>query len=97
MSVSAKRSRYEFGLLGVLDAIERMIEPSITEILRLIEGTTTMNQPLTAEQFAHLRDARTLQMREMSAETLTALTEKMQRAWAALSRDGQTLLVESVA
>ena len=56
-----------------------------------------MNQPLTAEQFAHLRDARTLQMREMSAETLTALTEKMQRAWAALSRDGQTLLVESVA
>jgi hypothetical protein len=81
-------------LLGVLDALERMIEPSITEILRLIEGTTTMNQPLTAEQFAQLRDTRTRQVREMSAEKLNALKGKMEQTWAALSRDEQSTLVE---
>lgn len=53
-----------------------------------------MNQPLTAQQFEHLKEVRARQVREMSAETFTALTEKMQQAWAALSRDEQTLLVE---
>jgi DNA-binding transcriptional MerR regulator len=81
-------------LLGVLDALKRMIEPSIIEILRLIEGTTTMNQPLTAEQFAQLRDARTRQMRDMSAAKLNALKGKMEQTWAALSRDEQSTLVE---
>ena len=81
-------------LLGVLDALERMIAPSITEILRLIEGTTTMNQPLTAERFAQLTDGRTRQMREMSAGKLHAIKEKMERTLAALSRDEQSTLAE---
>jgi MerR family transcriptional regulator, thiopeptide resistance regulator len=81
-------------LLGILDALDQEVEPSITEILRLIEETTTMNHPLTAEQFAQLREERTRQVREMSAEMFTALTEKLQQTWAALSRDEQALLVE---
>jgi DNA-binding transcriptional MerR regulator len=81
-------------LLGILDALDQTIEPSIAEILRLIEETTTMNHPWTAEQFAQLREERARQVREMSAETFTALKQKMQQTWAALSRDEQTLLVE---
>jgi MerR family transcriptional regulator, thiopeptide resistance regulator len=93
MSASAKRS-LRIRLLGLLDALERMIEPSITEILRLIEGTTIMNQPLTAEQFAQPRNTRTRQVREMSAEKLNALKRKLEQTWAALSRDEQNTLVE---
>jgi DNA-binding transcriptional MerR regulator len=81
-------------LLGILDGLDQKVEPSITEILQLIEETTTMNQPLTAEQFEQLKEDRARQAREMSAETLTALTEKMQQAWSALSRDEQTMLAE---
>ncbi len=81
-------------LLAILDALGRQAEPSITDILRLIEETTTMNHPLTAEQFARLREERARQVREMSAETFTALQEKRRQAWAALSHDEQTLLVE---
>jgi DNA-binding transcriptional MerR regulator len=81
-------------LLGILDGLDQKVGPSITEILQLIEETTAMNHPLTAEQFERLQEARSRQARTMSAETLTALTEKMQRAWAALSHDEQTLLAE---
>jgi DNA-binding transcriptional MerR regulator len=81
-------------LLGILDALDQMVEPSITEILRLIEETTTLNHPLTAEQFAQLREERARQVREMSGEMFTALKEKLQQTWAALSRDEQALLVE---
>lgn len=81
-------------LLGILDGLDQTVEPSITEILRLIEETTTMNQPLTAQRFEQLKEDRARQVQEMSAETLTAFTEKMQQAWAALRRDEQTTLVE---
>jgi len=51
-------SELRLRLLGVLDALERMVEPSTTEFLRLIEERIAMNQPLTPEQFAKLVDER---------------------------------------
>ncbi len=68
-------------LLGILDGLDRMVEPSITEILRLIEETTTLNHPLSVEQFAALMEERARQVREMNAETFTARTEKLHQAW----------------
>jgi MerR family transcriptional regulator, thiopeptide resistance regulator len=81
-------------LLGILDALDQRVEPSITEILRLIEETTTLNQPFTAEQFAQMRERRVRQVREMTAETFAALKKKLQQSWAALGRDEQALLVQ---
>jgi len=81
-------------LLGILDALDQTVEPSITEILRLIEETATLNHPFTAEQFAQMREQRARQVREMSAKTFAALKEKLQQSWAALGRDEQALLVQ---
>ena len=81
-------------LLGILDALGQTVEPSITEILRLIEETTTLNHPFTAEQFTQLREQRARKVREMSAETFAALKKKLQQTWAALGRDEQALLVQ---
>jgi DNA-binding transcriptional MerR regulator len=81
-------------LLGILGGLNQKVEPSSTEILQLIEETTIMNQPLTTELFEQQMEARTRKAHQMSAETLTALTEKMQQAWAVLSRDEQTTLAE---
>lgn len=81
-------------LLGVLDALDRLDEPSTTDILQLIEETTTMTQPLTIEQFAQLSEQRARQVREMSAETFNALKQKMRQSWAALSREEQVRLIE---
>jgi MerR family transcriptional regulator, thiopeptide resistance regulator len=80
-------------LLGILGALDQTVEPSITEILRLIEDTTIVNHPFTAEQFAQQRERRARQVREMSAEAFAALKEKLQQTWAALGRDEQALLV----
>ena len=81
-------------LLGILDALDQTVEPSITEILRLIEETTTLNHPFTAEHLAQMREQRARQVLEMSAETFAALKERLRQTWAALSRDEQALLVQ---
>jgi MerR family transcriptional regulator, thiopeptide resistance regulator len=81
-------------LLGVLDAIDQIVDPSITDILHLIEETNSMTQPLTAEQFAQLTEERAQQVREMSAQTFNALKRRMRQTWAALSREEQTRLIE---
>jgi DNA-binding transcriptional MerR regulator len=81
-------------LLGVLDALHQDAEPSVTEILQLIEETMTMSQPLTAQRLERLKESRDRQMQHMSAETTAALRETMQQAWGGLSRDEQTRLAE---
>jgi MerR family transcriptional regulator, thiopeptide resistance regulator len=81
-------------LLGILDELNQTVEPSITEILRLIEVTITLNHPLTAGQFARMREQRARQLREMSEEAFAALKEKLRQSWAALGRDEQALLAE---
>jgi DNA polymerase III psi subunit len=81
-------------LAEVLSALSKTIEPSTTEILRLIEETNTMNQPLTAERFAELKAERERHVREISDEEFAALRDKMEQTWAALSKEEQTMFIE---
>jgi DNA polymerase III psi subunit len=81
-------------LSEVLSALSDTVEPSTTEILRLIEETNAMNQPLTAERFSELRAERERHVREMSGEEFAALSHKMEQTWAALSKEEQTVLTE---
>jgi MerR family transcriptional regulator, thiopeptide resistance regulator len=79
-------------LTGVLDALEQMAEPSVTEILQLIEETTIMHQPLTPARFAELKEELRRQVREMNAEQFAEFSLKRAQAWAALSGEEQARL-----
>lgn len=79
-------------LTGVLDALEQMAEPSVTEILQLIEETTIMNQPLTPGRFAELKAELSRQVRKMNTEEFAELSRKRAQIWAALSREEQARL-----
>jgi DNA-binding transcriptional MerR regulator len=79
-------------LTGVLDALEQMAEPSVIEILQLIEETTIMNQPLTPGPFAELKAELSRQLREMNTEEFAELSRKRAQIWAALSREEQARL-----
>ncbi|PXX60438.1 DNA-binding transcriptional MerR regulator [Nocardia tenerifensis] len=81
-------------LLGVLDGLDRLVEPSATQFLRLIEETITMNQPLTPEQFAELAESRRTAMAQLSADELAALTRGREQAFAALSPQEQQRMRE---
>jgi len=83
-------------LAGILDALGQMAEPSVTEILRLIEETITMNQPLTPQRFAELKEERTRHLREMSAGEFAELSQKREQTWAALSQEEQARLLEQL-
>ncbi len=73
-------------LLDVLDSLSRDAEPSARQLLHLIEETVAMNEPMSPEQFAELRQKRERQMRELSDEDLAALRRRRQDARKALSR-----------
>jgi len=81
-------------LLDVLDGLGRNAEPSAGQLLQLIEETITMNEPLTPQQFAKLKEERQRQVRELSDEDFAALKQKMQDTWSALSREEQERLIE---
>jgi len=81
-------------LLDVLDGLGRNSEPSAGQLLQLIEETVTMNEPLTPQQFAELKEERQRQVRELSDEDFAALRQKMQDTWSALSREEQERLIE---
>ena len=81
-------------LLDVLDGLGRNSEPSAGQLLQLIEETVTMNEPLTPQQFAELKEERQRQVRELSDEDFAALKQKMQDTWSALSREEQERLIE---
>ncbi|MFC4453639.1 MerR family transcriptional regulator [Deinococcus sonorensis] len=76
-------------LRGILNRLERNIEPSIDDLLRLIEDTTRLNTPWTAEQVARLRAARAL-----DSAAFAALNEQRRQVWGTLTGDEQTRRVE---
>ena len=53
-----------------------------------------MNEPLTPEQFAELKEELQRQLRELSEEDFAALSQKREDAWNALSRQEQQRLRE---
>ncbi|WP_019932086.1 MerR family transcriptional regulator [Nocardia sp. BMG111209] len=72
-------------LLDVLGGLDRAVEPSTSEFLRLIEETIAVNQPLTPEEFARLTARRTEYLRQLRPEELAALSERRAAAAAAMS------------
>lgn len=72
-------------LLDVLDGLDRAVEPSTSEFLRLIEETITMNQPLTPEKFAQLTRQREEYARQLDPKELAALTKRREAAFAAMT------------
>ena len=53
-----------------------------------------MNEPLTPEQFAELKEELQRQLRELSEEDFAALSQNREDAWNALSRQEQQRLRE---
>lgn len=76
-------------LLDVLNDLGR--EPSVRQLLQLIEETVAMNEPMTPERFAELKEK--LQRQE---HDLAALGQKREDAWNALSRQERQRLTEQL-
>ena len=53
-----------------------------------------MNEPMTPEQFAELKEEVQRQVRELGDEDFAALSQKREDAWNALSRQQQQRLTE---
>jgi MerR family transcriptional regulator, thiopeptide resistance regulator len=81
-------------LLDVLDGLSRNAEPSARQLLQLIEETVAMNEPLTPEQFAELKDKQQRQVRELSDADVAALRQKREDTGNALSHQEQQRLTE---
>jgi len=89
-----KASDLRARLLDVLNNLGRNAEPSARQLLQLIEETVAMNEPMTPEQFAELKEELKRQVRELSDEDFAALSQKREDAWNALSRQEQQRLTE---
>jgi MerR family transcriptional regulator, thiopeptide resistance regulator len=89
-----KASELRARLLDVLNKLGRNAEPSTQQLLQLIEETVAMNEPMTPEQFAELKEELQRQVRELGHEDFAALSQKREDAWNALSRQEQQRLTE---
>ncbi len=72
-------------LLGVLDALDRMDEPSTSEFLQLIEEMNTMSQPFTPEQIAEMQRKRQEYAASLSPEELAEMGRRRSEALAAMT------------
>jgi DNA-binding transcriptional MerR regulator len=89
-----KASDLRARLLDVLNNLGRNAEPSTQQLMQLIEETVAMNEPMTPEQFAELKEELKRQVRELSDEDFAALSQKREDAWNAQSRQEQQRLRE---
>ena len=89
-----KASDLRARLLDVLNNLGRNAEPSARQLLQLIEETVAMNEPMTPEQFAELKEELKRQVRDLGDEDFAALSQKREDAWNALSRQEQQRLTE---
>ena len=89
-----KASDLRARLLDVLNNLGRNAEPSTHQLMQLIEETVAMNEPMTPEQFAELKEELQRQVRELGDEDFAALSQKREDAWNALSRQQQQRLTE---
>jgi DNA-binding transcriptional MerR regulator len=91
-----KASDLRARLLDVLNNLGRNAEPSARQLLQLIEETVAMNEPMTPEQFAELKEELERQVRDLGDEDFAALSQKREDAWNALSRQEQQRLTEQL-
>jgi MerR family transcriptional regulator, thiopeptide resistance regulator len=89
-----KASDLRARLLDLLNNLGRNAEPSAQQLLQLIEETVAMNEPMTPEQFAELKEELQRQIRELGDEDFAALSQKREDVWNALSRQEQQRLTE---
>ena len=89
-----KASDLQARLLDVLNNLGRNAEPSTQQLMQLIEETVAVNEPMTPEQFAELKEELQRQVRELGDEDFAALSQKREDAWNALSRQQQQRLTE---
>lgn len=89
-----KASDLRARLLDVLNNLGRNAEPSARQLMQLIEETVAMNEPMTPEQFAELKEELQRQVRELGDEDFAALSQKREDAWNALGRQEQQRLTE---
>src|SRR4029453_7369515 len=83
-------------LLDVLHNLGRNSEPSARQLLQLVEKTVAMNEPMTPEQFAELKEELEQQVRELGEHDFAALSQKREDAWNALGRQEQQRLTEQL-
>ncbi|WIM92693.1 MerR family transcriptional regulator [Actinoplanes oblitus] len=72
-------------LHGVLGALDRMAEPSVSDFLQLIEEMVTMSAPLTPEQLDEMQRQRSAWAATLTQEELAAMNRHRSEAMAALS------------
>jgi MerR family transcriptional regulator, thiopeptide resistance regulator len=98
LDVTEERIRQATGLrarlLDVLDSLSRNAEPTARQLLQLIEETVAMNEPLTPEQFAELKEKLQRQARQVSEADLATLRQKREDTWNTLSSHDQQRLTE---
>ncbi|MFB9235186.1 MerR family transcriptional regulator [Plantactinospora siamensis] len=80
---SAHRLRQS--LIGVLAALDHAAEPSVRQVLDLIEGMITMRRPLTPEQLAEMVAERRRAAELLTPEQRAELTETRRRWLARIS------------
>ncbi|MGW0810429.1 MerR family transcriptional regulator [Nonomuraea sp. NPDC002799] len=81
-------------LLDALTDLGRNTEPSVPQLLHIIEETVAMNEPMTPTQFAELKEQLQRRVRDLGDEDFAALSRKKEDAWNALSRQEQQRLTE---
>lgn len=91
-----KASDLRARLLDVLNNLGRNAEPSARQLLQLIEETVAINEPMTPEQFAELKEELQRQVGELGDEDFAALSQKREDAWNALSRQEQQRLTQQL-
>ena len=89
-----KASDLRARLLDALNNLGRNAEPSVPQLLQIIEETVAMNEPMTPTQFAELKEELQRQARELGEEDFTALGQKRQDTWNALNGQDQQRLTE---
>jgi len=81
-------------LLDALMTLSRDTEPSAGQLLHIVEETIAMNEPMTTQQFAELRERLQQRVRELSDEDFAVLKQQRDNTWNALSRQDQERLTE---
>ncbi|HEX4723805.1 MAG TPA: MerR family transcriptional regulator [Pseudonocardiaceae bacterium] len=72
-------------LTDVLGALDDRVEPSVAEIVTLIEVMTTVEQKLTPQQVREMSEQRARFAEQLTAEELAAMSKRRKEAAAGLS------------
>lgn len=81
-------------LTRILDHLSRDSEPSTRQLLQLVEDTVALDEPLTPDEFAELKEHLKRRTDELGETDVAALIRKKKETWDALSPAEQERMVE---